>query len=266
MIEKIKKILLENPTLSNREIGKIVGLSRSSVQYYLNKLNIHRDRKEQQKLNNTSREKILKISETAEQVIIGSILGDGYISPNRHPIDTSLTLNSELRINHGYKQKEYIEYKKYLLEKEGIKCYLQLIKSSKLKEHYIKGIKIKDKDRYYLKTQRNVSFNFYRNLFYRPDKKLSKYIYKINALGLAIWYMDDGCKNGKGFVLCTDNFTIKEVELLRKVLKHNFNLDTTIQKSNIGNPRIYIRVSCREHFISLISKYICKSMQYKLMF
>ena len=78
--------------------------------------------------------------------------------------------------------------------------------------------------------------------------------------------MDDGCKNGKGFVLCTDNFTIEEVELLRKVLKHNFNLDTTIQKSNIGNPRIYIRVSCREHFISLISKYICKSMQYKLMF
>ena len=175
MIEKIKKVLLENPTLSNREIGKIVGLSRNSVQYYLNKLNIHRDRKEQQKLNNTSREKILKISETAEQIIIGSILGDGYISPNRHPIDTSLTLNSELRINHGY-------------------------------------------------------------------------------------------KNGKGFVLCTDNFTIKEVKLLRKILKHNFNLDTTIQKSNIGNPRIYIRVSCREHFISLISNYICKSMQYKLMF
>ena len=65
MIEKIKKVLLENPTLSNREIGKIVGLSRNSVQYYLNKLNIHRDRKEQQKLNNTSREKILKISEFA---------------------------------------------------------------------------------------------------------------------------------------------------------------------------------------------------------
>ena len=32
MIEKIKKVLLENPTLSNREIGKIVGLSRNSVQ------------------------------------------------------------------------------------------------------------------------------------------------------------------------------------------------------------------------------------------
>lgn len=31
MEEKILKILQENPTLSNREIGKIVGLSRGTI-------------------------------------------------------------------------------------------------------------------------------------------------------------------------------------------------------------------------------------------
>lgn len=266
MLNKIREIITKNPTLSNREIGKLVGLSRSGIQYYLNKLNIHRDRKQQQKLNNTNRAKCIKISNNAEQIILGSILGDGYMSPNRHPINTSLTLNSELRINHSIKQEEYIKYKKNLLENEGIKCYLQYNDLTKSKPHCIKGKEVKCKGLYYLKTLRNISFNFYRDMFYRPNKKLCRYLYKLNSLGLAIWFMDDGCKNGKSFVLCTDNFTNKEVKLLQKILKHNFNLDTTIQKSNIGNPRIYIKTSCREHFINIVSKYICKSMMYKLMF
>lgn len=59
--EQILEILKKNPTLSNREIGKIVGKARSTVQYYLNKLGIHRDRKTQQKLNNTCREKFLNL-------------------------------------------------------------------------------------------------------------------------------------------------------------------------------------------------------------
>lgn len=82
----------------------------------MNKLNIHRDRKTQQKLNNTCREKSLSISPVAEQIILGSILGDGYMSPNRHPKDTHFILNSELRISHGIMQKRYAEYKMQLLE------------------------------------------------------------------------------------------------------------------------------------------------------
>lgn len=262
--EQILEILKENPTLSNREIGKIVGKSRTCIQYYLNKLNIHRDRKVQQKLNNTCREKSLSISPVAEQIILGSILGDGYMSPNRHPQDTHLTLNSELRICQGIKQKEYIEYKKSLLENEGIKCHLNFIDSSKMKPHYIKGIEVKENGTYHLKTQRNVAFNFYRNLFYKPNKKLCRYLYKLTALGLAIWFMDDGYKNGKGWVLCTNGFTFKEVKLLRTILKHNFYLDTTLRKSRLKQPLIYIRSSCREKFLNLVSPYVCDSMHYKL--
>ena len=262
--EQILEILKENPTLSNREIGKMIGKARSTVQYYLNKLRIHRDRKAQQKLNNTCREKYLNISPTAEQIILGSILGDGYISPNRHPEDTHLTLNSELRISHGIKQKEYAEYKMHLLKEEGIKCHLNYIDSSKIKKHFIKGLEVKCDGIYHLKTQRNVSFNYYRDMFYRPNKKLCRYLYKLDALGLAIWFMDDGFKNGRGWVLCTDGFTVKEVQLLRKILKHNFDLDTTFRRSYIGNPQIYIRTSCREKFLNLVSPYVCDSMYYKL--
>ena len=264
MKEKILEILKENPTLSNREVSKLVGLSRNAVQYYMNKLNIHRDRKAQQKLNNTCREKSISITEIAEQIILGSVLGDGYLSPNRHPTDTKLTLNSELRITHGIKQKEYIEYKKSLLEKEGIKCYLIFREGKDIKEHFIRGIKVKENGSYYLRTQRNVSFNFYRNLFYRPNKIVGKYFYKINALALAVWYMDDGFKHGKGFTLSTNCFSVKEVNLLRTILKHNFNLETSMYKSNLGMPLIYIKTKSRKTFIELISPYICESMKYKI--
>lgn len=262
--EQILEILEKNPTLSNREIGKIVGKARSTVQYYLNKLGIHRDRKTQQKLNNTCREKTLSISSVVEQIILGSILGDGYMSPNRHPKDTHLTLNSELRISHGVMQKGYAEYKMQLLEQEGISCHINYIDGSKMKRHFIKGIEVKTRGIYHLKTQRNISFNYYRDMFYRPNKKLCRYLYKLEALGLAIWFMDDGCKNGRGWVLCTDGFTVEEVQLLRKIMKHNFSLDTTLRKSSLGNPQIYIRTSCREKFLNLVSPYVCECMHYKL--
>ena len=262
MEQIILQLLAEKPYLSNKSIGEIVGLSRSSVQYYLNKLNIHKDRKVQQKLNNTSREKKLKITASAEQVILGSILGDGYMSPNRHPENTSLTLNSELRIIHSEQQLEYIKYKKELLECEGIKCYLTERKQSK--EHFIKGVLVKENKSYYLKTCRNVSFNFYRNTFYKPHKVVGRYLYKLNSLGLAIWFMDDGYKHGNTWILCTNGFAFKEVEFLQKLLKHNFNLETSIFKSNLGQPLLYIKAKSKQVFLNLIKPYLCKSMLYKI--
>ena len=173
-------------------------------------------------------------------------------------------MRRRLRISHGVKQREYAEYKMQLLEAEGIRCHLLYIDGSKLKKHFIKGIEVKCTGLYHLKTQRNISFNYYRDMFYRPNKKLCRYLYKLDALGLAIWFMDDGFKNGRGWVLCTDGFTVKEVQLLRKIMKHNFDLDTTIRKSGLGNPQIYIRTSCREKFLNLVSPYVCKCMHYKL--
>lgn len=262
MEKLILEILKENPTLSNREIGKLIGKARTTVQYYLNKLNIHRDRKQQQKLNNTSRENMLSITDNAEQIILGSILGDGSISKHRKPSNTKETLNSQLIITHGIKQLEYLKYKKDLLESEGIKCHL---KERKIyKTHYIKGIKVKENGSYILRTARNVSFNKYRNLFYSKKKYINRYIYKLNSLGLAIWYMDDGCFNKHSICLYTNGFSIKDDYLLLEVLKHNFNIEATLHKtSNIGRC-IYIKAKSRKRFLELVNPHICESMKYKI--
>ena len=267
MEKKILEILKENPYLSNREIGKIVGLSRGTIQYYMNKLNIHRDRKLMQKLNNTCREKKINISNIAEQIILGSALGDGFINPYRRPENTKELLNSSLIISHGIKQKEYIKYKKDLLEKEGIICHLTFIDGAKQKKHYIKGIEVKENGSFRLKTQRNVVFNKYRDLFYYKKgkgKRVNRYLYKLDALGLAIWSMDDGYKKANSFTLCTNSFTFKEVKILQKILKHNFNLTTSIHKSNLGHPLIYIGSKEFKKFKEIVSPYICDSMRYKI--
>lgn len=261
MEELILKILNENPTMSNSDIGKIIGKARTTVQYYLNKLNIHRDRLTQQKLNNSSRKKHIHITENAEQIILGSILGDGSISKHREPINTKELLNSQLIITHGVAQLEYLKYKKSLLEREGIKCYLKERKIGK--EHYIKGIKVKENGSYICKTLRNIEFNKYRDLFYKDKKYINKYIYKLNALGLAIWYMDDGNYNGS-IHLYTNNFSLKDDYLLLKVLKHNFNIEASLHKtSNVGRC-IYIKAKSKKRFFELISPYICESMRYKI--
>jgi hypothetical protein len=42
--------------------------------------------------------------------------------------------------------------------------------------------------------------------------------------------MDDGYKSDNGVVLCTDSFTLDEVNLLVSVLKDNFDLIATINR------------------------------------
>lgn len=266
MEEQILKILEERPLLSNREIGKIIGKGRTTVQYYMNKLNIHRDRKLMQKNNNTCREKKIYITERAEQIILGSVLGDGYIGKYRRPENTKQLLNSCLIITQGIKQEDYVKYKKELLEKENIKCHLTFTSKDKCKPHYIKGILVKENGRYTLKTQRNIVFDYYRDLFYftNKTKRINKYLYKLKALGLAIWYMDDGYKERKYYRLCTNSFTLKEVFLLQKILKHNFNIDSTVVNSNLKQPVLHIRAKSSEIFKNLIFPYVCDSMKYKL--
>jgi len=40
--------------------------------------------------------------------------------------------------------------------------------------------------------------------------------------------MDDGSKRGgSGYILCTDSFSVKDVEFLQGVLSENFNLQHT---------------------------------------
>jgi hypothetical protein len=90
----------------------------------------------------------------------------------------------------------------------------------------------------------------------------------LTPIGLALWIMDDGFKSGNGICLCTESFTIAEVELLKKVLEFKFGLTVTIQIRNTSGGtlgyRLYISSKSRDKLLSLVKSYFIPSMNYKL--
>lgn len=263
-IDTIKQILVDNPLYSARKIGEIVGLSRQTINWYIKKLGIPRDRELLRKNNNTNRSLSIIISDTAEQIILGSILGDGMITKWRRDKNSQLNHNSSLVIQHTESQLDYLLYKKSLLEDNGIKCIkIGILDKEVIKEKYtsiINGKRIKANTRYTLSTRKSLSFNIYRSLFYKKVKYINRYIYKLKDLGLAIWYMDDGYKHDNTYYLCTDCFSHKDLILLQKVLYHNFNLETIID----NRKRIRIKSKSSKIFTNIIEKFVCESMKYKI--
>lgn len=83
------------------------------------------------------------------------------------------------------------------------------------------------------------------DLFYVIKKgkniKVIKYelINYMDFIVLAHWIQGDGAKFGKGIVLCTHSFTLKEVILLVNILNIKFNLNPFIQKDK-DKYKIYI--------------------------
>ena len=84
--------------------------------------------------------------------------------------------------------------------------------------------------------------------------------------------MGDGYwdNTSKTIVICTDNFTLNEVELLISVLHKNFGLVSTLQKRVKSNKQVCwrIRFSSKSNnlnnLIKLVRPFFIVSMLYKL--
>lgn len=261
--EQVYLIIKDNENLSGLEVSKILNIARSTANQYIKKLGFIRDREKLRKLNNTNRSFKINISSSLNQIFLGSILGDGYISINQRVINSKLNLNSQLVIKHGIKQEEYVLYKRDLLLKENIKVRLSYIKP-KIKSHTIKERVIKDNGAVEISTQKNIVFNKYRNNFYYNNIKIiHSTIYELEALGLAIWYMDDGTKHISSYYLHTECFTLEEHYILIDMLLRNFNIKAKAHKVT-NKYFLYITVGSKNRFTELIKPFICESMKYKL--
>jgi hypothetical protein len=94
----------------------------------------------------------------------------------------------------------------------------------------------------------------------------------LSPRGLAHWLMGDGyCStDAKTVVICTDNFTELEVELLIKVLKDNFDLIATKNRRTKANKEVCWRIRFSgilenlSKLITLVIPYFIPSMLYKL--
>ena len=117
-----------------------------------------------------------KITKESRNLLIGMLLGDGTISNN-----------NVFKIAHSESQRDYLEWKVKQLKEAGIRN--NGIKSYIKTKGYTTGVSV-----YY--TQLNIIpfIKVLRKVFYKEKKILGnrKLLNRLDAKGIAIWYMDDG--------------------------------------------------------------------------
>lgn len=237
--DSTKIIQLVSKGLSDLEIADILNVSQLTVAKYRQQSGIFYSIRTPWNIIPTEEE---------FQVILGSLLGDG----NLHKYHKNG--GSILTIAHCEQQKEYIEYKWNYLKRfvSEIKHYKFTDSRRKNPIYY----------NYSIHTKSNLAFNNLRQRWYTPKKKINKEdLYKIEPLGLAIWYMDDGNKLDYGATLCTNCFSIEDLEIIQQMFIEKFNIQTHFyEKTHVT----YIPSKEFPKFKKLIEPYIIPSMQYKI--
>ena len=187
--------------------------------------------------------------DTVLSVVVGSLLGDGYVYPN-----------GTLQIDHAWKQREYVEWK-----------YQQLVG--------IAGKSPRRVERWDKRTERSyVSLRFYTKAIFKQErmafyadgvKGIPSDIDKwLDPLTVAVWFMDDGGRGGNtrhGMVFNVATFSSKDQELLQGTLKDRYGLETTLQHAGRGT-HLYVRAASAVRFVEIVGPHIIPSMLYKLPF
>ncbi len=195
---------------------------------------------------------------TSEQheLLIGGILGDCYVEKNG--------INCRVIFDHSISQLQYIKWKHSVLQPY----------TSQIVEYSIidkRNNKVYNKARF--KTLTKPIFNEYHKLYYaNTTKTIPNNIGDLlkTELALAVWYLDDGAlrTNCKGLRIHTNNFSYKEVILLRDVLFENFQVYSKPHKQEKAY-NLYIGTSHKqsEKFCDIIRPVVTSkipSMLYKL--
>lgn len=183
----------------------------------------------------------LIVTDRQFSIIVGSLLGDAYISPL-----------GKIQFEHSEKAKEYVQWK----FKEMDRIRYQNI-------GYVKRT-LNDKILY--------SYRFWTRQFFRPLRKMAyqengkKYISQqwlaeCTPLALAIWYMDDGHyeREKKRCIIATDGFSDGDREKLKSFLKTKFSLIVVVRKSG----KIAMTQSETKKFFEIIHPYKIRCMAYK---
>jgi len=177
-------------------------------------------------------------------IIIGSVLGDGYIRimPGRN--------DAFLEINHSLKAKEYVDYK--------YKSLKRLVISSPKERATNEG---RSAYRFFTKQHKDIT-NIYK-LFYKNGRKIIPKNLKLDPVSLAIWYMDDGSKSrDRDIYINTQQFSMNDQKRLLYLLRE-MGIKARLNKDKKYH-RIRLLKESIGDFMKIISPYISPSMEYKL--
>jgi len=184
------------------------------------------------------------LTQQQKSIIVGCILGDGYLRklPGRK--------DAFLEINHSIKAKEYVDWKYSILK--------NICKSAP------KARKIDEKRiayRFFTKQHPEIT-EMYKQ-FYQSGKKVIPKNFRLDPLMLAVWFMDDGSKTKKGDVYL--NCQQFDFQSQRRLL-HALRLLKIRARMNKDKKYYRIRIYKESipRLLELIRPYLVSSMRYKV--
>jgi recombination protein RecA len=200
-----------------------------------------------------------RLSAQQMELIHGSLMGDGNLSPNRRNRS-----GTRFRMGHGAKQAAYLDWKVSLLGNVGCS-----------RSSNAKGAVFADF------TPLPELSNLH-GLVYADDgkKHLSwDYLKSLTPLALAVWYMDDGCftvrskgvqertRGGTGRIeVCVEAMSQGSRERLTQYLQDTHGLDVKlVVRGSLKKSTILFTTAASEKFQKIVSPYVHPSMEYKLL-
>lgn len=208
-----------------------------------------------------------RLSERQKQICLGGLLGDSSITPRDNGA-------CRVRFGHGIDQKEYLEWKKRLMGD----FIIQETPSMYISKGYAK----EPTEAFIYETIVHEEFKRLYPLFYSSERKKRersiswKTIEDIDAFGLLIWYLDDGClakpreKDKNGTVrLHTNAYPLPMQRIFVKWFWKKFRIEAKIQyNSTHGSHFLRFNTIESTQFLSLFYPFVAEvpeCMNYKLL-
>jgi hypothetical protein len=157
--------------------------------------------------------------------------------------------NALLEINHGIKQKFYVDWK-----------YEQLTNLVSTPPKARKGNGARIAYRFTTRSLPELT-DFYRE-FYSDKRKVVPKDLLLDPLSLAVWFMDDGCKSYRALYLNTQQFDIDSQLRLTNLLRQQWNIKASLNKDK-QYQRIRIAVESVSMFKLIVGPHILTEFQYK---
>jgi len=240
--EWLEKKYLEEK-LTQKQIGKLCGVSQSHIRNWLYKLHI--PIRSHSKANHSRQANHCILSKRAIEWINGELLGDGHLR--------SLS-NYSAKFTYSSKYEEYIRYISNTLKSFGIK------QSGKIYKRYHKNMDCYD---YQYASLSYIELLSIHKQWYPNGKKIIPRNIKLTPETLRQHYIGDGSlihkKKGKdSIILYTYGFLAFHVKwLVNELIKLGF------KAKRWGNNVIYISVYSTKEFLQYIGKCPVSCYQYK---
>ncbi|WP_375500281.1 intein-containing recombinase RecA [uncultured Jatrophihabitans sp.] len=193
------------------------------------------------------------------QIVLGSLLGDGNLSPNRHDRN-----GVRFRLGHGHAQSAYLDWKLSLLG--NIDCS---------RRENAKGAVFAD-----FRPLPELA-ELQRAVYFGDGKKTisDEYLKALTPLALAVWFMDDGTftvrskgvqertAGGSGRVeFCVEALSAGSRERLRDYLRDTHGFTVTCRLAGARQKAVLtFDTASSRRFLELVAPYVHSSMDYKLL-